>query len=90
MIVFVGEKFSIEHNIINMFLFNYYISSRKKMISLKKDWAKRRTFETVIYVKKERNDYNSKAEKILLYKGDVTGKIVGLIEYTARGIIFLA
>ena len=60
------------------------------MISLKKDWAKRRTFETVIYVKKERNDYNSKAEKILLYKGGVTGEIVGLIEYTARGIIFLA
>lgn len=29
LIVFVGEKFSIEHNIINMFLFNYYISSRK-------------------------------------------------------------
>ena len=39
---------------------------------------------------KERNDYNSKAEKILLYKGDVTGKIVCLIEYTARGFIFLA
>ena len=59
------------------------------MVFLKKDWAKRRTFETVIYVKKERNDYNSKAEKILLYnKGDVTGKIVGLIEYTAREFIF--
>jgi len=28
-IVFAGEKFSIEHNIINMFLFNYYISNRK-------------------------------------------------------------
>lgn len=41
-------------------------------------------------LKKERNDYNSKAEKILLYKGDVTSEIVGLIEYTARGVIFLA
>lgn len=41
-------------------------------------------------LKKERNDYNSKAEKILLYKGVVTGEIVGLIEYTARGFIFLA
>ena len=60
------------------------------MVFLKKYWAKRRTFETVIYVKKERNDYNSKAEKILLYKGDVTSEIVGLIEYTARGVIFLA
>ena len=39
---------------------------------------------------KERNDYNSKAEKILLYKGVVTDEIVGLIEYTARGFIFLA
>ena len=38
------------------------------MVFLKKDLAKRRTFETVIYVKKERNDYNSKAEKTYYIK----------------------
>lgn len=32
----------------------------------------------------------AKQKKILLYKGDVTSEIVGLIEYTARGFISLA
>ena len=90
MIIFVGEKFSIEHNIINMF-YLITISQVEKMVFIgKRTERNEELLKPLSTLKKERNDYNSKAEKILLYKGDVTSEIVGLIEYTARGVIFLA